>query len=61
MCVFCKRLLWKVLVLTWCRRKRSYTRTYIHLYERTPYPYEHLRKTELAYHLEIYEITIGTS
>jgi len=28
---------------------------------RTPYPYEHLRKTEPAYHLEIYEVTIGTS
>ena len=45
------------------KRKRSYTRAYTHSYEhrRTPYPYEYLRKTEPAYHLEIYEITVGTS
>ena len=28
---------------------------------RTPYPYERLRKTEPACHLEIYEVTVGAS
>ena len=27
----------------------------------TPYPYEHLRETEPAYYLEIYEVTVGAS
>ena len=35
--------------------------TLIPMNARTLYLYEHLRKTEPAYHLEFYEVTVGTS
>ena len=45
------------------RLKRPYLHAYTHLYEhtRTPYLYEHLRETDPACHLEIYEVTVGAS
>ena len=41
----------------------TYTRIHSPLWThtRTPYPYEHLRKTEPAYYLEIYEVIVGAS